>query len=150
MLFVGLIAVLIPLIVTLGCELTVARMFRLKGRDLWPVIAANCLTNPALNVALLTLWGLGIGISKFDVRDPEQGPYAHHWVTTVAPWVYLAIGLSVMVIIAVEWGLLAWALRGRAGSSLRVFALSVSMNVVSGGLTMFMPFVTSTILLFAS
>jgi len=148
-LIVGLFAVLIPLIVTLGCELTVAWMFQLDRRDLLPVIAVNCLTNPALNVALVTLWGLGIGTTKISVSDPGAGPYAHHWVTTVSPWVYLAIGLSVIVIIVVEWRLLTWALRGRAGSSLRVFALSASMNAVSGGFTMFMPFVTSTVLLFA-
>lgn len=142
--------ILIPLAVTVVLERIVANMlFELEGRDLHPVVAVNLLTNPVINAVFLTLWGLGVGMSKTFVEVPGAPGRGGDYTTAVESWVYLALALAEVVVVIVEWRLLVWAFAGRAGGSLRVLALSFVMNAVSGSLSMLMPLATSVLLLFS-
>jgi hypothetical protein len=102
---VGCLAV--TLAVTLALELFVAALFRIGRRGLLAVLLINIVTNPLFN---LVFWGASRG------RGPE-----------------LLIILLVLeaVVVLVEWRLLVWALGRTAGSSRRLFALSLAMNAVS-------------------
>ena len=132
--FVVLSAIVTPLAVTVASEWVVARgVFELEGRDLGAIVVVNLVTNPVLNSFFLMLWGLAIGMKMIFVEVPGAPGKGGYLTTAVASWVYLALLAFEVVIVLVEWRLLAWAVAGRAGTSWRVLRLSVAMNAVSGG-----------------
>lgn len=105
---------------TLLFELPVAALFRVGRRGLAAVVLINLITNPLLNLALLVIVltaGLGFG-----TRLIAAG----------------SVPLLEAAVVIAEWRLLVWALCGMAGSSRRMLAMSVAMNLASvlGGIVL--------------
>jgi hypothetical protein len=123
--------VLLPALVgTLAVELPVAALFRVSRRGLLAVLFVNLVTNTLFNAVLFGLYGVEMLMRDaylYRGRPMSQQLMALasspvHWLTLVA--------LEIAIVL-VEWGLLAWALRGTAGSRRRLFALSLCMNATS-------------------
>jgi hypothetical protein len=112
---------LIPLVATVVVELLVALPFRVGRRGLAAVVLVNGVTNPLLNLFLLTVYGLGIGFKWV----PFSNERAVVW--------YVIFFVAEAVVVLVEWRLLNWVLR-KYVSSRRLLVLAVAMNVVSAGL----------------
>ena len=111
----GLAALLFAgaLALTLAIEIPVAALFRVGRRGLAAVAWINVITNPVYNLALvLVVLATGFGFG--------QGAVAT-----------LSVPVLEVVVVLVEWRMLVWALHGTAGSSRKMLALSVTMNVAS-------------------
>lgn len=105
---------LIPLVLTLAIEVPVAAAMGLRTRrEIWAVVLVNLVTNPLLNLFVLTAayfsgWGVLFG----------GGSVSSSVVVGV---------LEVSVVIA-EWRLLLWAV---GGSSRKMLLTSIAMNAAS-------------------
>jgi hypothetical protein len=98
------------LAVTLTFEMPVAALFRVGNRGFLAVLLVNVATN--LVVVLIAYLVVLSGSAQTWVR-----------------WAVAALVEAAVVII--EWRLLLWALGDTVGSSRRLFALSLTMNVAS-------------------
>ena len=99
---------------TLALELPTAALFGVGKRGLGAVVLANLVTNPLFNlVFVLIVFLLGLNAWTYLASLP------------------VAVVLEIAVVIA-EWRLLVWALRTTGGSSMKLLAMSVTMNLVSG------------------
>ena len=116
--------VAVPLLVTILAEVLVAVCFRLENRAVAAVVAVNFVTNPVLTAFATSLYWLGAGYSY----DTISGRIS------AATWTWPVLGVVEAIIIVVEWRLLVWVLRGTAGTSRRLLALAITMNVVSATL----------------
>ena len=98
---------------TLVSELPVAGLFRVGRRGLAVVALINLITNPLMNLAfLLVVLTTGVG-------------FGAGWIAAAS------IPVLEVTVVIVEWRLLVWALNGTAGTSRKMLALSITMNVVS-------------------
>jgi len=110
------------LVVTLAVELPCAALFGVRWRGLWVVALVNLITNPVMNLLLIITVGIvglppNTGLSVIPVAVAASG--------FVVPLV-----LEVAVVVA-EWRLMVWAFQGTTGSSRKLLAMSITMNVAS-------------------
>jgi hypothetical protein len=126
--FVSIYLVASPLIVTVAIEVGTAALFRVGLAGLGAVGAVNFVTNPILTAVLYISYWRNIGGFSAGPGDPDL-------FAGVRSWPVLAL-LELMIIVA-EWRILVWVLHGTAGSSRKLFALAVAMNVVSATLGTF-------------
>jgi hypothetical protein len=128
--YTALVFLLIPLLGTVVIEVSVAAFFRLGWKALLAVGLASGVTNPLMNLLLLTLYGLGLGFRKTGSYegDPVYEP--------TAMW-YLALVAAELIVIIVEWRLLVWALRDRFEPR-RLLLVVVLANAVSASLGVFL------------
>ncbi len=110
-----------PLLVTLVAAVIVAAFFGLKGAGLGAVVGVNLVTVPIMYAIVLTLYWLGIGYG-YDVISGR---------ILAAGWTWPVLGAIEVIIIIAGWRLLVWALDKSAGSSRRLLALAMVMNVGS-------------------
>lgn len=118
----------LPLGVTCVIETLVAKVFKVDSEGLRVVLLANCVTNPVLNVVLVTAYLKGWGF-RFVGTSRNYG-----WGVYVPTGLYLAMFMLLeLVVVLVEWRLLVWVL-GRRISHQRLLLLSVFMNAASAAL----------------
>ncbi|MBN1629323.1 MAG: hypothetical protein JW990_06155 [Thermoleophilia bacterium] len=130
----ALVAVALPLGVTILIETGAAAISGLRRRALGVVVSLNLVTNPILNLLLLLLLWLGAGsaVSRGAIVEYD----ARQALTT--PWFLAALILLEVLVIIVEWRGLVWALGRRSGSSRRLLAVSGTMNTASAVLGTFL------------
>jgi hypothetical protein len=127
----AIVAVALPLAISICIESVVALACGLRLRQLAAVVWVNCVTNPLLNLLWLSLFWLGFG-KTLEAAGGRAGPV----VPSTWMWILLA-GLEVIVIL-VEWRLLLLALGRKAFSSRRLLTVSAAMNVASATLGTFL------------
>lgn len=114
---------LLPLAMTLVCELPVAALFGVGRRGLAAVALINVVTNPALNLLLLGMYA--VVPFALVAEDASGMSYSVPW------WTYVTVLLLEIVVVWVEWRMLVWALHETVGGSRKLLVLAVSMNAVS-------------------
>jgi hypothetical protein len=128
-----LVAILAPLGVTIVLETGVAVLFGLRRKGLAAVVCINCITNPTLNVLPVLLVYAGLG---FKTTHPD---IARSGTLEAAPtfWGWLNLCVLEVVVMLVEWRVLARVLGSKGLSSRRLLELSAVMNTVSAVLGSF-------------
>jgi hypothetical protein len=126
-LYCGIATVVVPLLVTVVIEVVIAAFFRVGPAGLRAVVAVNLVTNPVLSALVFTLYLLEVRYGYAAVSGD---------ILTATP-TWPVLGLLEVIIMVAEWRMLAWALRGTAGSSRKLLALAIVMNVVSATLGTF-------------
>ena len=123
--------IVVPLAFTVLIEALVAALLGLKDRAVGAVVVVNLVTNPLVNLLVLSLYAHEVGFAEVEGTQ-YIGEFGYGTITTVvAPWMWVLLAAIEVIVVLVEWRALAWVLAGRAGSSRKLLMVSIVMNLVT-------------------